>query len=324
MLDCWDYMFAATGVTSRDRVLAAFSFGPFLGFWTAYESAHRMGCLCFPGGGMSSEARLRMLADNEVSVLLCTPTYAMRLGEVARTANATHLTGSVRHLIVAGEPGGSIPATRERLGRMWPNATVFDQYGMTEIGPAAYQLPDEPGAMRVFSGGYIAEVIDPETLRPVEPGDTGELVLTNLGRSGSPLLRYRTGDLVRRAEEPAGDSSGITGCADFALPGGIIGRADDMIVVRGVNVYPSAVDSVLHGFPEVAEFRVVRLEAGPMSGLEVEVEFDHLDSDAAGKADEIGSALRANLSLRVPVKPVPRGSLPRFDMKARRWTRRHS
>jgi phenylacetate-CoA ligase len=81
---------------------------------------------------------------------------------------------------------------------------------------------------------------------------------------------------------------------------------------------------VLHGFPEVAEFRVVRLEAGPMSGLEVEVEFDHLDSDAAGKADEIGSALRANLSLRVPVKPVPRGSLPRFDMKARRWTRRHS
>lgn len=317
MLGCWDYMFGAMGVTGRDRVLAAFSFGPFLGFWTAYESAHRMGCLCFPTGGMSSEARLRMLADNEVSVLLCTPTYAMRLGEVARKAGATFVTRSVRCLIVAGEPGGSIPATRERLGQMWPSATVFDQYGMTEIGPAAYQLPGEPDALRIFNGGYIAEVIDPETLRPVEPGDTGELVLTNLGRSGSPLLRYRTGDLVRRGEKPVPGS----GCDDFALPGGIIGRVDDMIVVRGVNVYPSAVDSVLHGFPEVAEFRVVHLESGPMSGLEVEVEFDHLDGEAAGKAAEIGSALRASLSLRVPVKPVPRGSLPRFDMKARRWTR---
>jgi len=309
MLDCWDYYFAAMGVTCRDRVLAAFSFGPFLGFWTAYESARRMGCLCFPTGGMSSEARLRMLADNQVSVVLCTPTYAMRLGEVARQSG---LTDSVRYLIVAGEPGGCVPATRERLGQMWPNANVFDQYGLTEVGPAAYQLRDEPGALRIYSGGYIAEVIDPGTLRPVEPGATGELVLTNLGRTGSPLLRYRTGDLVRRG-------SG-TGTGDFELPGGIIGRVDDMIVVRGVNVYPSAVESVLHGFPEVVEFRVVQLE----SELEVEVEFGHLDGDPAGKADEIGSALRASLSLRIPVKPMEPGSLPRFEMKARRWTRRHS
>jgi phenylacetate-CoA ligase len=313
MLDCWDYMYAAMGVTHADRVLAAFSFGPFLGFWTAYESARRMGCLCFPTGGMSSEARLRMVADNEVSVVLCTPTYAMRLGEVARNS---HLTDSVRYLIVAGEPGGCVPATRRRLGQMWPNATVCDQYGLTEVGPSAYQLTDEPDVLRVFSGGYIAEVIDPETLRPVEPGDTGELVLTNLGRLGSPLLRYRTGDLVRRGTD--------SGRPDFALPGGIIGRVDDMIVVRGVNVYPSAVDSVLLGFPEVAEFRVVRRESGPMSELEVEVEFNRVDGDAAERADEIGTALRASLSLRIPVTPVPQGSLPRFDMKARRWTRRDS
>jgi phenylacetate-CoA ligase len=320
MLDSWEYMFGAMGVTASDRVLAAFSFGPFLGFWTAYESARRMGCLCLPTGGMSSEGRLRMLADNEVSVVLATPTYALRLGEVARKADATDLTKSVQYLIVAGEPGGSIPSTRERLGQLWRGANVFDQYGMTEIGPAAYQLPDEPSALRIFSGGYIAEVIDPETLRAAEPGDTGELVLTNLGRVGSPLLRYRTGDLVRREERLAGGLPGT----DVALPGGIIGRADDMIVVRGVNVYPSAVDSVLQGFPQVIEFRVVHMESGAMSGLEVEVEFDQLDGDAAAKADEIGSALRASLSLRVPVKPVPPGTLPRFEMKARRWTRRHS
>jgi phenylacetate-CoA ligase len=313
MLDCWDYMYAAMGVTSADRVLAAFSFGPFLGFWTAYESARRMGCLCFPTGGMSSEARLRMLADNEASVLLCTPTYAMRLGEVARKTGSAHLTDSVRYLIVAGEPGGSVPATRGRLGQLWPNAIVCDQYGLTEVGPTAYQRTDEPDVLRVFSGGYIAEVIDPETLRPAEPGAIGELVLTNLGRTGSPLLRYRTGDLVRHRTG--------SGRPDFALDGGIIGRVDDMMVVRGVNVYPSAIDSVLLGFPEVAEFRVARREAGPMSELEVEVEFDHLDGDAAGRADEIAAALRASLSLRIPVAAVPPGSLPRFDMKARRWTR---
>ena len=318
MLDCWDYMFAAMGVTSRDRVLAAFSFGPFLGFWTAYESASRLGCLCLPGGGMSSEARLRMLADNEVSVVLCTPTYAMRLGEVARKAGSSGLTSSVRYLIVAGEPGGSIPATRKRLGEMWPGATVFDQYGMTEIGPAAYQRPGEPDTLRIVGSGYIAEIIDPATLRPVGPGGTGELVLTNLGRLGSPLLRYRTGDLVRRPEGPA-PSYGES--ADLALPGGIIGRADDMVVVRGVNVYPSAVDALLHGFPEVTEFRVLHREAGPLSGLEIEVEFGQLDGAAGEKAAEISSALRVSLSLRIPVKPVPQGSLPRFEMKARRWMR---
>jgi phenylacetate-CoA ligase len=320
MLDCWEYMFRAMGITRRDRVLAAFGFGPFLGFWTAYESAQRMGCLCLPGGGMSSEARLRMLADNEVSVLLCTPTYAMRLAEVARDSGSAGLADPVRYLVVAGEPGGSIPATRERLRQLWPDAAVFDQYGMTEIGPAAYQLPHEPGILRVLSSGYIAEVIDPVALRPAEPGATGELVLTNLGRHGSPLLRYRTGDLVRQRES---DVPG-PGPADFALPGGIIGRVDDMVVVRGVNVYPSAVESVLRGFAEIAEFRVVHRDAGPMSGLEVEVEFGPLPADIPGKVAEISTALRASLSLRVPVRPVPPGSLPRFDMKARRWKRHPS
>jgi len=251
-------------------------------------------------------------------VVLCTPTYAMRLGEVARKAGSSGLTSSVRYLIVAGEPGGSIPATRKRLGEMWPGATVFDQYGMTEIGPAAYQRPGEPDTLRIVGSGYIAEIIDPATLRPVGPGGTGELVLTNLGRLGSPLLRYRTGDLVRRPEGPA-PSYGES--ADLALPGGIIGRADDMVVVRGVNVYPSAVDALLHGFPEVTEFRVLHRAAGPLSGLEIEVEFGQLDGAAGEKAAEISSALRVSLSLRIPVKPVPQGSLPRFEMKARRWMR---
>jgi phenylacetate-CoA ligase len=282
MLDSWAYMFGAMGVTRRDRVLAAFSFGPFLGFWTAFECAQRMGCLCFPGGGMNSEARLRMLADNEITVLLCTPTYAVRLGQ---------------------------EATRQRLADLWPNATVLDHYGTTETGPVAYQLPDEPGNLRTNDSAYIVEIIDPATFRPVDTGEVGELVLTGLGRLGSPLLRYRTGDLVRR---------GAPDGPDQVLVGGVIGRADDMVVVRGVNIYPSAVESVLHTFPEVVEFRVTHRA----SELEIDVELDQDTIDAGATVAHISDALRSNLLIRCAVRPVGPGALPRFDMKARRWSRR--
>jgi len=314
MLGSWAYMFQAMGVGAQDRVLAAFSFGPFLGFWTAFECAQRLGCLCVPGGGMSSQARLRALADNEVSVLLCTPTYALRLGEVASKDGGVPAAPSVRRIIVAGEPGGSIPATRERLADLWPHATVLDHYGMTETGPVAYQRPDEPGTLRAIGTAYIAEIIDPETSCPAEEGEVGELVLTSLGRLGSPLLRYRTGDLVR-----CGPAAGR--CTERTLPGGVVGRADDMVVVRGVNVYPSAVESVLRRFPQVIEFRVVHLTSGATPGLRVEVELDSGETDVAGKVTEIGDALRTGLSIHVSVIPVGPGSLPRFEMKASRWTR---
>ena len=303
MLDSWDYMFQAMGVTRSDRVMAAFSFGPFLGFWTAFECALRMGCLCFPGGGMSSEARLRMVADNEITVLLCTPTYAIRLGQAAKKINVD----SVRRIIVAGEPGGSIPATRQRLADLWPGATVFDHYGTTETGPVAYQRPDEPGTLRAIEGAYIVEIIDPETLRPVEQGEVGELVLTGLGRLGSPLLRYRTGDLVRRGLRTASE--------DQTLPGGVIGRADDMVVVRGVNIYPSAVESVLHTFPQVVEFRVTHVA----SELVVDVELDEDTAEVDAIIADISTALRSSLLIRPSVRPVGPGTLPRFEMKARRW-----
>ncbi|HEY3607196.1 MAG TPA: AMP-binding protein [Pseudonocardiaceae bacterium] len=315
MLDSWAYMFQAMGVTRRDRVLAAFSFGPFLGFWTAFECAQRMGCLCFPGGGMNSEARLRMLADNEITVLLCTPTYAVRLGQEARKIDGGSAVDSVRRIIVAGEPGGSIPATRNRLAELWPNATVLDHYGTTETGPVAYQLPDEPGNLRTNDSAYLVEIIDPETSRPVDTGEVGELVLTGLGRLGSPLLRYRTGDLVRRGA-PDGR------CPDRMLAGGVIGRADDMVVVRGVNIYPSAVESVLHTFPEIVEFRVTQLTSDGTSELEVEVELDEDTADVGATVADIGEALRSNLLIRFAVRPVGPGALPRFDMKARRWSRR--
>lgn len=317
-LDCWAQMFRMIGVTSADRLLFAFSFGPFLGFWTAFESASRLGCLCFAAGGMSSGARLRMLLDNEATILLCTPTYALHLAQVAQEQgirlDRTTPGYGIRALIVAGEPGGSIPATRQRLEAAW-QARVFDHSGMTEIGPLAIECEPAPGGLHVMEEDYIAEVLEPDTLRPVVAGEIGELVLTNLGRWGSPLIRYRTADLVRVDPQPCRCGS------DFMrLAGGILGRTDDMIAIRGNNFYPSALEEVVRRFAEVVEYRVevdtsaalaelrVELEAGPNAGPEL--------------PGRVAQAIRDELMFRAEVLMVPSGSLPRYEMKARRVSRR--
>ncbi len=317
MLDCWDHVYDAAGVTAADRVLCAFSFGPFLGFWTAHECAARRGCITIPGGGMSSLARLRTIDDNRVTVLCCTPTYALRLSEVGLDEGIdTRLLG-VRTIIVAGEPGGNVPATRQRIREAWGGARVVDHHGMTEIGPVTYGCPVCEGVLHVIETEYIAEVIDPVTFEPVGPGGAGELVLTNLGRVGSPLLRYRTGDRVRRASE----SVCACGRSELSLVGGIIGRADDMVIVRGVNLFPSAVEDIIRGVPDVGEFRVEIRTERAMSELRVMVE-PGVDCGAPhALARRIENQLREAFALRIPVKTVGRGTLPRFEMKARRWIR---
>src|SRR6267154_127195 len=167
MLDCWMEIYGAAGVTGADRVYFAFSFGPFIGFWMAFEAAARMGALCLPGGGMSSAARLRGILDNGATVLCCTPTYAMRLAEVAVAEKIDLRRSSVRTIIVAGESGGSIPSMRARLEQLWPGARVFDHHGMTEVGPVSYECPARPGVLHVIESAYLAEIIDPATGNPV-------------------------------------------------------------------------------------------------------------------------------------------------------------
>ena len=247
MLDCWETVFRAAGVTpSYDRVFFAFSFGPFLGFWTAYEAAARMGCLTYPGGGMSGAARLACMETNAASVLCCTPTYALRLGSELTADNYPDL--NIQRIIVAGEPGGSIPETRARISDLWRGAEVFDHHGMTEVGPVSFPQDNSLGVIETY---YFAEILDVESGKEVEEGKTGELVLTTLERDGCPLLRYRTGDLVRKGffEHP---EFGPT----LALDGGILGRVDDMVIVRGVNIYPAAIESVVRRFSEITEFQV--------------------------------------------------------------------
>ncbi|MDB6111597.1 MAG: phenylacetate--CoA ligase family protein [Pedosphaera sp.] len=318
MLESWAEVYRATGVTASDRIYFAFSFGPFLGFWMAFEAGARLGALCIPGGGVGSAARLCAIIDNSATVLCCTPTYALRLAEVAAQEQIDLRRARVKTIIVAGEPGGSVPGIRARLAALWPGARLFDHHGMTEVGPVTHECPARPGVLHVIESAYYAEVIDPGTQRAVAPNQAGELVLTPLGRTGSPLLRYRTGDLVKAEQN---GSPCVCGRNDLALVGGILGRTDDMIVVRGVNVYPSAVEEILHATESVAEYRVRISEVQSLIEMSIQIEPRPECTDTAALVERLENSFQANLSLRVPVTLVPFGTLPRFEMKARRWVR---
>ena len=317
MLDNWAHVYRAAGVTAGDCIFFAFSFGPFLGFWTAFEAATRMGCLCVPGGGMRSAARLRTIIDTGSRVLCCTPTYAIRLAEVASEEGVDLSAARVSTIIVAGEPGAGIPATRAHIEKLWRGARLVDHHGMTETGPVSYECPKRRGVLHVIGSSYIGEVIDPESGEPVGPRGTGELVLTNLGRTGSPLLRYRTGDLVQRAN----DDRCECGSHNLTLEGGILGRTDDMVVVRGVNIYPSAIEEILRGCDGVAEYRVEVHTGTTMPELKVLVEPTTGCQDAASLEKRLAESLNDAFSLRISVSSVPQGELPRFEMKAKRWLR---
>lgn len=315
MVGNWETILRVAGVTRADRVFCAFSFGPFIGFWLAFEAALRLGCLCLPGGGLSSVARLRLIIENEVTVLCCTPTYGIHLAEVAVREKIDLAASKVRVIIVAGEPGGSIPGTRQRLRELWKGARVFDHHGMTETGPVSHECPVRPGVLHILESAYIAEIIDPVSGHPLEPGQTGELVLTTLGRMGSPVLRYRTGDLVKASVETVCECSR----SDLALEGGILGRTDDMVIIRGVNIYPSAVEEIIRGFPEVAEYQVTVSSGKALAEIKIEIEPTTTCANPQAVAEGLQRKLESAWSLRVPVSSVTSGSLPRYELKARRW-----
>ncbi len=314
MLESWTQIFRAADVKAGDKVYFPFSFGPFIGFWLAFESAAKLGCLCLPGGGLSSAARVRDIVELGATVICCTPTYAIRLGEVAMQEKIDLKKSRVKKIIVAGEPGGSIPAIRARIEELWPGAKVFDHHGMTETGPVTYECPDRTGILHVIESAYYAEVIEPSTGKDVRENQTGELVLTTLGRTGSPLLRYRTGDMVKRGKCSCGR-------AEIALEGGIIGRTDGMVVVRGVNIFPSAVEEIVWSVGGIVEFQArVRTEKS-LTELELQIEPDADCSDSSALVKKLEQEFQNFFSLRIVVKAVSPGTLPRFEMKAKRWVR---
>ena len=309
MLDAWEFIYNTAALSpEHDIIYFAFSFGPFLGFWTAYEAAVRQGFLTVPGGGLSSDARLESIIDCSATVLCCTPTYAIRLGE----ANSKDFKTKIDTIIVAGEPGGSIPSVRARISKLWSNAKVIDHHGMTEVGPVSVQHSVDSYTLSLIPGFHLAEVIGLESGEEVDCGEEGELVLTTLKRNNNALLRYKTGDLVKKTK------CNIKGNEVLGFDGGVLGRIDDMIVVRGVNIYPSAIDSVIREYDKITEYQVIIKEQRSMKELEIFVELDS-SVEQATFIEILEEKLRSVFSLRIPVKIIKKGELKSFEFKAKRW-----
>ena len=304
-IENWQFVLDAAQVRGDDRVFLAFSFGPFIGFWSAHDAAAARGALVIPGGGMNTPARLDLLRLSRATVLCCTPSYALHLAEVASAQGLDLSATDVRRIIVAGEPGGSIPSLRERIESAW-DAKVIDHAGATEIGPWGYSDPNHRG-LHVLETEFLAEFLAVETNRPAEEGELAELVLTTLGRAGCPVIRYRTGDLVRPIWEHDSPVRFVL------LAGGVLGRADDMVTIRGVNIFPSALDQILREFPEITEYRITAHRPGAMDMLTIEIE------DRLCQPERVAQEMQLRLGLQMEVRVVPSGSLPRFEGKGRRF-----
>ena len=312
LLDNWKLIWKACGAKKGDVAMFPFSFGPFLGFWSAFEAAAQAGIRCIPAGGQTSLQRLQTINRYQPDWLCCTPTYALHLLSVAQKEGIDLSSGPVRRIIVGGEPGGSVPEVKSRIEEGWGGAKLFDHHGMTEVGPVTYSDPERPELLRAIHETYFIEVLDTESGKPTLPGDVGELILTTLGRAASPLIRYRTGDLVKPVPVEGEDPRAV------AFEGGILGRSDDMVVVRGVNLYPSAIDAVIRSFDGIGEYQVHIDEKESMVQVAVTVE----NLSAAGDdelANQVQKRMREVFGLRIQIEIGESGSLPAFEMKAKRW-----
>ncbi|MBX9656461.1 AMP-binding protein [bacterium] len=313
--ECWQEIFDAVGIRPNDRFFFPFSFGPFLAFWAAFEGAIARGCFTLAGGGMTSVARLQAILDHQPTVLCATPTYVHHLIDVAREEEIDITRSSVRLLILAGEPGANIPSLRRQLESSW-NARVIDHSGMTEIGSLGIEFADYPEKLFLLEDQCIAEFINPSNGEPVPAGEIGELILTNLGRWGSPLIRYRTGDMVRWRNDIS-----PKGKPFVYLEGGILGRTDDMFYVKGNNVYPSSMEAVVRENSHIGEFSIELDDSSHPPEVTLVIEPASEDGMPEHMAATLARSFQDRLYFRPEIRIVPFGTLPRFELKARRLRR---
>jgi phenylacetate-CoA ligase len=304
----------AFGVRRTDMVMAAFSYGPWIGYWSGFYAAQDLGCLVYPVGGLSTEQRLDALLAYPITVLGCTPSYALFLAEAA-AKKGIDLAKDTKLRITwhTGEPGASIPATKARIEAAF-GGRAYDLPGLTEIAAWGFECEARAGLTHVHEDYVYPEVLD-EQERPVKPGEQGELVFTSLYRKAMPLLRYRTRDIVQLAARrcPCGRTL-------VAFEGGVLARLDDMKKVRGIIVYPRRIEELVRPHRAVDEFQIVFRR---VAGLDdILVRLDPSPSLAVDERARLGETLARDLQLglgiRVSVEVGEPGSLPRWDHKARR------
>ncbi|WP_232663254.1 phenylacetate--CoA ligase family protein [Pseudonocardia sp. TRM90224] len=314
--EMWCYALWAAGVRPHDVGYVAFGYGSFIGFWGLHNGLERLGALTVPGGAQTTANRVKQIVDFGATVVASTPTYALRLAAEAEAAGVDLRGGPVHTLILTGEPAGSIPETKAIIEERW-GAKALDTAGMTEVSTVImFEPAEQPGGCHIIEDHFIEQVIDPETGREVGYGERGERICTSFGRSTTPLLRYRTADLVVKVPSPTERTWDL-------YQGGIIGRVDDMKLVRGTNVYPRAIESIVRGFDGIEEFQVRIERIGERD--EITLALEPVATMGDGPWTQLADAVRADLAgahegLRFHIERAAPDALPRFELKAKRLT----
>lgn len=317
--ESWIYGWWALGIRPHDVFYFAFNWGRYAGFWSAYWGARRLGARVVSGGGLSTEEHIETILREQPTVLIATPSFALRIAAQAASDGISLRDSSIRFTYHAGEPGPcSLESVRERLDEAF-GAISGELLGVAEIDAIAPGCPERNG-VHMNELNSISWSRDPHTGQPCSDGEIGENIVTTFVNNAQPLINYNTHDLVRayRQEIPCG-----CGRTWRYLDGVVLGRSDHMVTVRGTNVYPSAVENVLHRVPGASpHFQIVLSHDEARDADEVGVRIEPEESWPLDRRPEIRhaaqDALRRAIGLRMPVEIIRPGTLPRSDLKAAR------
>ena len=307
--------YAASGIEPGQRIVSTYNAGPFVA-GAALASFDLVGLCHVPVGTGSTERLLLALEHLRPDAAVLTPSYAAHLIEAAAGRGFDLRGSSVRRVLVAGEPGGGEASFRALLEDGW-GARVTEAMGIGDIGISLWGECEEQDGMHLGARGFVhPELVDTETggALPLAHEARGELVLTHLSHRAAPLLRFRTRDYVEVRTSPC--ACGRTGPRVRCL-----GRTDDMLIVRGVNVFPSAIEGIVRRFEAVDEFQIEVFRHGELDEARVVIEVDGGEG-ARSVRDAVQEALRASLGLRLDVACVAPRTLPRWELKARRVVRK--
>ena len=316
--ESWCYILYAQSYRDTDRVFIPFGYNIFVAFWAGHYAAEKLGCEVVPGGVLDTQARILKMQELRCNAFMATPTYVLGMADAARNKLGIEPAKdlNIQKITCAGEPGASIPTTKKRMEAAW-GAKVYDHIGATEIGAWSYECTEQPGGLHVNEALFLVEIEDIETGEIItDPGKEGKMIITALDRIAKPCIRFDSKDVIRWA-----DYECDCGRTFRLIDGGVVGRVDDITKVKGVLLAPTAIEEVVRSLSELGdEYEVVVSKRGDVDNILLKIEI------LPGKEGEQESILfrlkdqlrvKTNLGYKIEVHPF--GSLPRYEVKAKRF-----
>ncbi|MFA6223231.1 MAG: phenylacetate--CoA ligase family protein [Desulfomonilaceae bacterium] len=316
--ECWATLLWAQGYRPHDRVFLPFGYNIFVAFWAAHYASEKIGCETVPGGVLDTQSRILKMAEIRATAMMATPTYVLGMADVARTKMGIDPAKElgIRKITCAGEPGALVPGTKKKIEEAW-GAKVFDHAGATEIGAWGFECACQPGALHINEAMFLVQVEDLESGEILtHPGSSGKLVITALDRLAQPCVRFDSKDVVELSDQVC-----ECGRTYRLLPGGVIGRADDITKVKGVLLAPSSIEDVVRSFPGLgSEYEVVVQKRGDMDYITLKVEVEEPSmSDSKALLNGLKTELRVKTNLGYNIELFEPGALPRYEVKAKRF-----